>query len=95
MTTLKRLHEMNLKDKVVLLRADFNVPIRNGIIAEDSRIKKTLPTIHHLIDAGAKQVIIMTHFGRPKGELNEKFRVTPIFERLKQLLARGQGRLRR
>ncbi|MBR9703359.1 phosphoglycerate kinase, partial [Candidatus Woesearchaeota archaeon] len=86
MTSLKHLHEVDLKDKLVLLRADFNVPMRNGIIAEDSRIRKTLPTILHILDAGAKQVIITTHFGRPKGKVNEKYRVTPIVECLKMLL---------
>lgn len=83
---LKRLVDVDVKDKVILVRADFNVPIRNGMIAEDSRIRKTMPTIHHLLDEGAKQVIILTHFGRPKGEVNDKYRVIPIYHQLKELL---------
>ncbi len=81
---MKSLREVDVKDKVVLLRADFNVPFHK-IITDDSRIVKTMPTINYLLDQEAKQIIILTHFGRPK-EKEEEFRVKPIAERLDELL---------
>ena len=68
----------------VLLRADFNVPISDGQIDDDMRIRAALPTLKYLIDNGAR-VTACTHFGRPKGESNPKYSVEPIRARLKEL----------
>lgn len=67
----------DLENKRVLVRVDFNVPVLNGIIVDDSRIRAVCPTIDFLIKHGAK-VILVTHFGRPDGEVMEDFRVDPI-----------------
>lgn len=82
---VKYLKEFDVKDKLVLLRADFNVPMKLGKIADNTRIINTLPTIHHLLDHKAEQVIILSHFGRPKGK-DKKYSLKPIYEELKRLL---------
>ena len=63
---IEKLQDFNARKKTVLLRLDFNVPIINGELTDASRIERTIPTINFLLSQGAK-VIIMSHFGRPKG----------------------------
>ena len=63
---IQKLQDFNAKKKTVLLRLDFNVPIINGELTDSSRIERSVPTINFLLSQGAK-VIIMSHFGRPKG----------------------------
>lgn len=70
--------------KKVLLRADFNVPISDGKVGDDMRIKAALPTIEWLVDHGA-EVTACTHLGRPKGEPNAEYSLDPVRERLKEL----------
>lgn len=70
--------------KSVLVRVDFNVPIRDGVIADDLRIRAALPTLNWLVERGAR-VTACTHLGRPKGEANSKYSVAPVRERLAQL----------
>ena len=78
------LNKINLKDKKVLLRVDYNVPIDNGILVDDYRIEKSLPTIKHCLEEGAS-VILMSHLGRPKkDDLN--YTLKPICERLEKML---------
>ncbi|MDP8993182.1 MAG: phosphoglycerate kinase [Actinomycetota bacterium] len=72
--------------KNVLLRADFNVPISDGEVGDDMRIKATLPTIEWLQEHGA-EVTICTHLGRPKGEPNEEFSMDPVRERLNEMVS--------
>ena len=77
-----------LKDANVLVRVDFNVPLSKTdgtTITDDTRIREALPTINHLIDAGAK-VVLASHCGRPKGQVNEKMRMAPMAARLGELL---------
>ena len=83
---IKILESIDVLDKKILVRADFNVPLENGKITSDKRIKSSLPTITYLIENGAKQIILMSHLGRPKGERNEKFSLMPIAHRLSELL---------
>lgn len=74
-----------LENKRVLLRVDFNVPMKDGKIQDDSRIKGAIPTINHLTEAGAK-VVIMSHLGRPKGQVVEELRLTEVAKHLASLL---------
>ena len=85
--TVANLSASDLSGKKVLVRADFNVPIDNGKITDDTRIRAALPTIQDLISKGAK-VILSSHFGRPKGQVNEKMRLTPVAGRLSELLGK-------
>lgn len=76
----------NLKGKKALIRVDFNVPLdENKNITDDTRIKAALPTINYLRENGAK-VIVTSHLGRPKGQVNEKYSLAPVAKRLSELL---------
>lgn len=83
------IRDLSLSGKRVLLRVDFNVPTeeRDGVthITDDTRIKESLPTINHLRAAGAK-VILMAHFGRPKGTVNLKYTLRPVAQHLSHLI---------
>ncbi|MDJ0619342.1 MAG: phosphoglycerate kinase [Calothrix sp. MO_192.B10] len=86
--TLANLSASELSGKRALVRADFNVPLDDaGKITDDTRIRAALPTIQDLINKGAK-VILTSHFGRPKGKVNEKMRLTPVAQRLSELLGK-------
>ncbi len=77
--------DIDLKGKKVLCRVDFNVPLQAGQITDETRINAALPTIKYLREAGAK-VILISHLGRPKGEVVEELRLTPVAERLSNIL---------
>ena len=83
--TVANLTESDLKGKRVLVRVDFNVPMDNGQITDETRIKAALPTIQDLIGKGAK-VILCSHMGRPKGQVKDSLRLTPVAKRLSELL---------
>ena len=84
---MKFLNSAKIKDKRVLLRLDLNVPLDNkGNITDDSRIRKSLPTINYILKKNPKQIIIMSHLGRPKGKIISKFKLTKVARRLKNLL---------
>ncbi len=86
--SLANLSKSDLQGKRALVRADFNVPLDDaGNITDDTRIRAALPTIQDLISKDAK-VILASHFGRPKGEVKDKLRLTPIAKRLSELLGK-------
>ena len=74
----------DLRGKRVLVRSDFNVPLKDGVITDDGRIRAALPTLKTLTDAGAK-VVIMAHLGRPKGQVDPAFSLAPVATRLAEL----------
>ena len=79
------LQSVDVAGKRVLLRCDLNVPIKEGVIGDDGRIRASLPTIRYLVDHGAS-VVIMAHLGRPKGERNPEMSLAPVASRLSELL---------
>ncbi|WHY13881.1 phosphoglycerate kinase [Peribacillus frigoritolerans] len=80
----KSIKDIELKGKRVFCRVDFNVPMQDGKISDDTRIKAALPTISYLTEQGAK-VILASHLGRPKGQVVEELRLAPVAERLSEL----------
>ena len=78
-------HAGDLRSKRVILRCDLNVPLSDGVIQDDGRIRASVPTIKRLVEAGAR-VIVCSHLGRPDGEPNPKYSLAPVAERLEQLL---------
>ncbi len=77
--------DINVQGERVLLRADLNVPLENGAVADDTRIRESLPTIQYLV-AGGASVLVCSHLGRPKGERNPDLSLAPVGERLAELL---------
>ena len=82
---IRKLAAANLKNQRVLMRADFNVPMKNGNITDDGRILAALPTIKLLLE-NSNKIILLAHLGRPKGEVKPELSLAPIAERLAQLL---------
>ncbi|HPE92579.1 MAG: phosphoglycerate kinase [Sphaerochaeta sp.] len=84
---LNTIRECDFSNKKALVRVDFNVPLKDGVVTDDTRIQAALPTINYLLEHGAS-VVVMSHFGRPKGKKNPEFSMAPIAKRFSELLGR-------
>jgi 3-phosphoglycerate kinase len=82
---LRRLQEVALKGKRALVRVDYNVPLKGGKVDDNARIRETIPTLKHLIDNGAK-IVLISHLGRPKGKAEAKYSLKPVVAELSKLL---------
>jgi phosphoglycerate kinase len=82
----RSIRDLDLNGRRLFLRVDFNVPLKNGVIDNDTRIRAALPTIRHALDAGATCVVIASHLGRPKGQPRPEMSLRPVATRLGELL---------
>ncbi len=85
MQEMRSVRDADVSGKRVLLRTTLNVPIQNGKVVDDMRIKRALPTLELLHKQGAAKIIILTHVGRPQGKIDETLRVAPVEARLREL----------
>ena len=88
----KTIRDIKLNGQRVFCRVDFNVPMEDGKVTDDTRIRAALPTIEYMTNEGAK-VILASHLGRPKGEVNEEMRLTPAGDKLSELLGKPVKKL--
>jgi phosphoglycerate kinase len=84
----RSIRDVDLRGKKVFIRVDFNVPIKDGRITDDTRIRASLPTIQYALDKGAATVILSSHLGRPKGKPNPEFSLKPVADHLSRLLGK-------
>uniref|UniRef100_A0A0N4ZD22 Phosphoglycerate kinase n=1 Tax=Parastrongyloides trichosuri TaxID=131310 RepID=A0A0N4ZD22_PARTI len=90
-TTLKKksIEQIDVNGKRVLMRVDFNVPLKEGVITNNQRIAAAIPTIKYALDKGAKSVVLMSHLGRPDGRKQKQFSLRPVVPALEQLLEKS------
>jgi len=85
---LNTIRDADLAGKRVLIRVDFNVPLKEGAVKDDTRIRAAIPTIEYILSQKGASVVVMSHFGRPKGKKNPDFSMTPVGKRFQELLGR-------
>ena len=86
---MKTIRDIDVKDKIILMRVDYNVPLKNGKVTDDLRIRASVPTIETLLEKGAKRVVLLSHLGRPEGKRNKEFSLAPVAKVLEKLLKVG------
>ncbi|EPZ53776.1 phosphoglycerate kinase family protein [[Clostridium] sordellii ATCC 9714] len=87
MLNKKTIEDINVCGKRVLVRCDFNVPLKDGVITDENRLNGAMPTIKYLVDKGAK-VILCSHLGKPKGEAKPELSLAPVAKRLSEMLGK-------
>ncbi len=85
---LNTVREADLTGKRVLIRVDFNVPLKDGVVKDDTRIRAALPTLNYILEQKGTSVVVMSHFGRPKGQKNPDFSMVPVGKKFEELLGR-------
>ena len=85
---LNTIRDADLTGKRVLIRVDFNVPLKEGVVKDDTRIRAALPTIEYILSQKGASLVVMSHFGRPKGKKNPEFSMAPIGKRFAELLGK-------
>ena len=85
---LNTIRDADLTGKRVLIRVDFNVPLKDGVVKDDTRIRAALPTIEYILSQKGASLVVMSHFGRPKGKKNPEFSMAPIGKRFAELLGK-------
>ena len=85
MPSSKEFFKLDLKNKLILVRVDLNLPVVNGVVQDETRLQSVLPTIQEIIKKGGK-VVLCSHFGRPNGEYNKKYSLKPLIEPLSKAL---------
>jgi phosphoglycerate kinase len=83
---VRSVDDLAVEGRRVLIRCDLNVPLEDGLITDDGRIRASLPTIRSVLDRGAASVVLMSHLGRPKGKPDPKYTLAPVAQRLGELL---------
>lgn len=83
---MKTIKDLDIKNKTILVRVDYNVPLKDGKITDDLRIRASLPTLNYLLDHGAKRIILISHLGRPDGQPSPEFTLSPVAKALNKLL---------
>ena len=86
MKTIRDLKPKDIKDKTILVRVDYNVPLKDGKVTDDLRIRASLPTLQFLLKAGARRLVLISHLGRPKGKANPEFTLSLVADVLRKLL---------
>ena len=89
----KTIRDIDWQGKVALVRVDYNVPLKDGEIVDDMRIRASLPTIEYLVDHGAKKVVLISHLGRPEGQVKPELSLKPVVMQLAVLLAGKRSRV--
>ena len=92
LSKLRRVQDVPVEGKTAVIRVDYNVPLKDGGVGDDARIRSSLPTIEELLNRGAK-IVLMSHLGRPEGKVVPELRLDPVARRLKELLDRDVHKL--
>ena len=85
---LQTVKDLDLQNKRVVSRVDFNVPLKDGVVTDDTRIQSALPTVNYILAQKGTSLVVMSHFGRPKGKKDMAFSMAPIAKRFEELLGR-------